>query len=169
MRISPRIPKARLKITARPVLPLSRPHLRFYRSGNHVTRPRVISPEEPVHHVAIARREVFTCNISRFRVLPRLRGVAGCRRLAAHSKVAAFSSSSLLLPIHPTFSPTPTPALAGARGYQTLKEGATGPRRSTHIHAPGKHKHHACRGLHGGKCILVVESTRSGRDHGEKV
>lgn len=43
-------------------------------------------------------------------------------------------------------SPPPQPppiGIAGEGQRQTLKEGATGPRRGTHIHAPGKHKHHA--------------------------
>lgn len=85
-----------------------------------------------------------------FRVLSCLQSGTekGWGGLAADSKVAA--SPSLLLSIHPTLSPTPAnrPRLRRGRGegeHQTLKEGATGPRRGTHIHAPGKHKHHACR------------------------
>lgn len=52
-----------------------------------------------------------------------------------------------LLSLPPSFHSSdslPHPRFPSAPVKQTLKEGATGPRRGTHIHAPGKHKHHAC-------------------------
>lgn len=94
--------------------------------------------------------------------------VCEMRRLTGRFEGGGISSPSLPpsfhssdSPSHPRFPSTP----AGV--YRTLKEGATGPRRGTHIHAPGKHKHHACfrRVIHDGIRHRHRRPNRSVRNH----